>query len=83
MPYRMFQRLDTGQAHNADDRVMFDTTKERRLQPAEAPFLPCCRMNAAFLSKELCQVYDGAKLPPSDDRFELPGLTTFRAGSYS
>jgi hypothetical protein len=22
---------------------------ERRLQPAEAPFLPCCRVNAAFL----------------------------------
>jgi hypothetical protein len=45
--------------------AQFDTTtKERRLQPAEAPILPCCRVNAAFLSAAFGRDGGGAKLRP-------------------
>src|SRR5271167_4362356 len=37
---------------------------ERRLQPAEAPFLPCCRVNAAFLSEVFGGFGAGANLRP-------------------
>ncbi len=42
-----------GQGLNAEtQRAQLRTSaKERRLQPAEAPFLPCCRVNAAFLAE--------------------------------
>jgi hypothetical protein len=41
------------------------TVKERRLQPAVAPFLPRCRVNAAFLSETFVRVSGGVKLHPS------------------
>ena len=48
------------------------TTKERRLQPAEETLLPCCRVNAAFLSAAFGREGGGAKLRPSSGR--APGL---------
>jgi hypothetical protein len=51
-------------------RVQFDTTtKKRRLQPAEAPILPCCRVNAAFLSAAFGRDGGGAKLRPLGPRY--------------
>jgi hypothetical protein len=47
-------------------RAQLDTiARERRLQPAEALFLPCCRVNAAFLSEALFQAGGGVKLRPA------------------
>jgi len=48
--------------------------KERRLQPAEAPFLPSCRVNAAFLSEAFVRVGGGATLRPFLQVFSTSGL---------
>ena len=48
--------------------------KERRLQPAETPFLSCCRVNAAFISVTFVRVGGGATLCPTRSLKDTPGF---------
>jgi hypothetical protein len=47
---------------SATGRAQLDpTAKERWLQPAEPPFLPCCRVNAAFPSEIFVRIWIGTR----------------------